>query len=582
MLPAEYIERAMDLVKDSGDKYCSIHDSLSGLNERLNEGRFHLAVLGQFKRGKSTLLNALLGEELLPGAILPVTAIPTFIYSGAEHRVHVTFNDNTETDFSSGDVSEINRYLDEHVSEEKNPENTRGIKNVELYTPAPVLRNGLVLIDTPGIGSTHRHNTEVTMNFLEECDAALFVFSPDPPVTEAELDFLKQVRTRVKKIIFVLNKADLLSEEEIVKISGFIKSVLYEKSGVDLSEDIFTLSAKSGLNAAKTGDNDKWNLSGMDRLRTYLSGFLVKEKGEVLLKAVSLKAVNILSEFSMRLHLEARALELPVDDLKRRAELFRKKIEEAMTRREETGDILKGDRKRLLDILDVQSKKLHERTTLYLNEILDKNIKSGSKLSENRIREEFALSIPPFFEHELKEVSKYFSDAVSERMTVHEKRAADLIDEVKSAAADIFEIPYERSDEKIVLIENRKPYWVKHNWSASFIPVPDDLVDALLPRKMLIKKITRNMQRLAKDLATGNVENLSWVTLQNLDDTFRKFTGEFDNKLKAAIEATEGALLEAMKRSNEQETGSAAELDDLKKRIESVTELTSGLKRHSL
>jgi seryl-tRNA synthetase len=114
------------------------------------------------------------------------------------------------------------------------------------------------------------------------------------------------------------------------------------------------------------------------------------------------------------------------------------------------------------------------------------------------------------------------------------------------------------------------------------IPVPDDLIDALLPRKMLIKKITKNMHRLAKDLATGNVENLSWVTLQNLDDTFRKFTSEFDNKLKGAIEATEGALLEAMKRSEEHETGSAVELENLKKRIESVTELISGLKRHSL
>jgi seryl-tRNA synthetase len=98
---------------------------------------------------------------------------------------------------------------------------------------------------------------------------------------------------------------------------------------------------------------------------------------------------------------------------------------------------------------------------------------------------------------------------------------------------------------------------------------------------MLIKKITNNMHRLAKDLATGNVENLSWVTLQNLDDTFRKFTSEFDARLKAAIEATEGALLEAMKRSEEQESGSAAELEDLKKRIESVTCLISGLKGRS-
>ncbi len=198
--------------------------------------------------------------------------------------MHITFNDNTETEFSSDSVAEINRYLDEHVSEEKNPENARGIKNVELYTPSPVLRNGLVLIDTPGIGSTHRHNTEVTMNFLEECDAALFVFSPDPPVTEAEIEFLKQVNPRVKKIIFVLNKADLISEDELNTISSFIAGVLHEKSGVDSVERIFRLSAKKGLTAAKSGDRDVWKMSGMEELNSYISRFLVKEKDEVLLK----------------------------------------------------------------------------------------------------------------------------------------------------------------------------------------------------------------------------------------------------------------------------------------------------------
>jgi hypothetical protein len=136
-----------------------------------------------------------------------------------------------------------------------------------------------------------------------------------------------------------------------------------------------------------------------------------------------------------------------VDDLKSRADIFRKKIEEAMGRREETGDILKGDRKRLLDILDEQSKELHDKTTCYLNEILDKNIKSGGKLSENLIREEFALSIRPFFEHELKEVSKYFSEAVSGGWRF--MREGSRLHDESSPRRCIFEIPYDRSDEKL-------------------------------------------------------------------------------------------------------------------------------------
>ena len=76
------LDRVVKFVKYLGVEFSSEHNKLISLQERLSEGRFHLAVLGQFKRGKSTLLNALLGESLLPTSVVPLTAIPTFIRSG--------------------------------------------------------------------------------------------------------------------------------------------------------------------------------------------------------------------------------------------------------------------------------------------------------------------------------------------------------------------------------------------------------------------------------------------------------------------------------------------------------------------
>ncbi|MEM2124060.1 MAG: dynamin family protein, partial [Methanolinea sp.] len=132
--------------------------ALSHLVERLAAGRFQHAVLPQFKRGKSTLLNAMLGEDILPSSVIPLTAIPTFIRHGEERAVHVHFEGSGEEKvIPCTSPGEMNRVLLGYVSEEANPRNRLGIATVEITHPAPILRD-VVLVDTPGIGSTHRHN----------------------------------------------------------------------------------------------------------------------------------------------------------------------------------------------------------------------------------------------------------------------------------------------------------------------------------------------------------------------------------------------------------------------------------------
>ena len=104
-----------------------------------------------------------------------------------------------------------------------------------------ILSKGIVLIDTPGIGSTFRHNTEVTLNFLPQCDAALFLVSADPPITEVEVEFLKHLKTKVSLIFFILNKIDYLDEEERQKVLNFFKQVLKEQAGYESDPIIFSV-----------------------------------------------------------------------------------------------------------------------------------------------------------------------------------------------------------------------------------------------------------------------------------------------------------------------------------------------------
>src|SRR4030066_1352157 len=128
-------------------------NGLSELKDRLFEGRFHLAVLGQFKRGKSTLLNALLGEAVLPTAVIPLTAIPTFIQASQKLSARVLFEDEkSPAEFMTSDSNELVDFLSKYVAETNNPANQLNVQQVEVFHTAKILCHGVVLIDTPGIG----------------------------------------------------------------------------------------------------------------------------------------------------------------------------------------------------------------------------------------------------------------------------------------------------------------------------------------------------------------------------------------------------------------------------------------------
>ena len=123
------------------------------LRERLYERELIISVIGQFKRGKSSLINALLGEELLPVGIIPLTTTVTEIRRGDGFRAVVRFSDDSE--------QETNREnLPDYISEQKNPGNQKNVAEVKLWTKHISFGAGITLVDTPGVGSIHQHNTQ--------------------------------------------------------------------------------------------------------------------------------------------------------------------------------------------------------------------------------------------------------------------------------------------------------------------------------------------------------------------------------------------------------------------------------------
>jgi ribosome biogenesis GTPase A len=141
-------------VAEPSPSQAKILERLSSLRERLATERFQLAVLGQFKRGKSTVLNALLGQSVLPIGVVPVTAIPTFLESGTALRIRVTYVSGEAEQFEPKGTEALREKLTTFVTEEANPRNVLNVTRVDVFLPAQLLERGVVLIDTPGVGST--------------------------------------------------------------------------------------------------------------------------------------------------------------------------------------------------------------------------------------------------------------------------------------------------------------------------------------------------------------------------------------------------------------------------------------------
>ncbi|HEX7603094.1 MAG TPA: dynamin family protein [Polyangiaceae bacterium] len=216
---------------------------------RVAEGRFYVACVGQFKRGKSTLLNALVGRALLPVGVLPVTSVPTVLRFGERPRARIRFREGAWRDIHVD-------LLSAYVAEENNSENRMGVEAVEVFVPSPLLSTGLCLVDTPGIGSILDGNTAATRAFVPHVDAAIVVLGAEPPISREEMALVEEIAAHVESLLFVLNKADRLPPGESADAARFAEVALAKRLGTRASPLLF-VSATEALALGPTRDWEK-------------------------------------------------------------------------------------------------------------------------------------------------------------------------------------------------------------------------------------------------------------------------------------------------------------------------------------
>lgn len=366
------MRRLAELAADFGAEQIASAARLTA--DRVSAGLFYVACVGQFKRGKSTLLNALMGDAVLPTGVLPVTTAPTIIRYGDTFSGHVRL----DADWIDIPLSA----LPDYVSEEKNPQNLKRVTRVEIFAPNALLKAGMCLVDTPGLGSVFEGNTATTHAFVPHIDGAIVVIGADPPLSGEELHLVQIVDQQVDNLLFVLNKADRVSEAERSAAATFAKNVLERHLKREI-ETIFVVSALDVLE--RRGPGRDWSL-----LVRALED-LVNHSGRALVRAAAERGIRRTShQLRSVVKAERQALLRPVEESERRISSLRAVLEQAERAREDLGVLLLAEQQRL-------SATLSGRRSAFLGQVTPE----ASKELRERVRATVRLRTGPAYRREV-------------------------------------------------------------------------------------------------------------------------------------------------------------------------------------
>ena len=318
---------------------------LQQLVTRVEEGRFFVACVGQFKRGKSTLLDAFVGEQILPTGVVPVTAVPTVLRYGNPRTARVL----VDSGWRVIDPEDLAQY----VSEELNPENSRQDAGVEVFLPSPLLAGGMCLVDTPGIGSVFSGNTETTKQFIPQIDAAILVIGADPPISGEELALIQAVAANVDEVLIVLNKVDRVSSADRQHASDFAAKILDGCLQKPVGQ-IYEVSALNRLNNA--ADADDWNLL-LEALQ-----LLAVNAGKAMTRSAAERGIRRFSASLQRsINERRRALTEPIANSRQRIVALQQTVSQAEQSLRDLGALFSAEQMRLSLTLQLRRKEFLKR-----------------------------------------------------------------------------------------------------------------------------------------------------------------------------------------------------------------------------
>ena len=430
----------------------SAGDNLSKLGMKVNNDTFKIQVIGTFKNGKSTFINSLLGEDVLPAYALPCTAVINEVKYGPDKKAVLCFRnplpEKLPASISDKALQHMRAHnmqnippltipytdIEEYVTIPMGMDVTEMLlespyEKVELFWPLPMLKQGVEIIDSPGLNEAETR-TRVTMDYLSKADAILFVLNATALCGMAEMDFIENTlnASGFNDLFFVVNRFDCIPERE----RGRLKQFAHLKVDTYTTNDLFFVSAQQALDGELDNDKSLYNESGMADFTVRLTDYLTKDKGKIKLSQPARELKRILNNEALFKVIPAQRsmLDSSLSELKTRYEKAKPQL-----------DILKSKKEQIVTKINLKI----EQSKHEFRKALNQNTLSLTTMIPNWVNEYLPKhEIGGFFtpnkkdiDAVVKEIYAYVQSKVEEQQSTWKKEV--LIPLSQERAQYIFE-----------------------------------------------------------------------------------------------------------------------------------------------
>ena len=281
---------------------------LEKVRNRLRDPAVRILVVGEFKQGKSSLINSLLNARVCPVDDDIATSAPTMVRYGEEPSASVLYQ-STDPDADSTDLLRQQIPIDDvrfYATEGANPDNERRVHSVEIQLSRPLLAEGVVLIDTPGVGGLRSAHGKIAVGVLPLADVVLFVSDASQEFSEPELAFLEQARDACPNVVYVQTKIDLFPEWRFIRSTN---EAHLARRGV--SAVVHSVSSKLRVHALESADRELNRESGFPELIQTLRGDVLDAAGKVIRDRTGRELLDVTDRLAEQLNAQRLALTDP-------------------------------------------------------------------------------------------------------------------------------------------------------------------------------------------------------------------------------------------------------------------------------
>ncbi|AEM72872.1 dynamin family protein [Caldicellulosiruptor acetigenus] len=504
----------------------SIKRLASSIEEKIEKDAFYLVVLGQLKRGKSTLINYMLGTNLLPTGVLPLTSSITKIYYSPEIKIDVIFYNGVKKEIP---VDELELYC----TEKGNPKNQKGVDTIEIGYPFDFLNKDVVIVDTPGIGSIYQHNTDVTYEFVDKADAVIFVLSVDPPITEVEKRFLLKIAESVDKIFFVINKCDLINRNELEEIVSFTKSVIRDITKKE-NINIFPLSAKMALEGKVLNNREVIRKSGIEIFEEELKRFLREEKEKVQVLS-NLKSLDSFLEVCKTfLESDMKLKVMPLKQLEENIKMFDEFLDKINLNKIEIYKLFRVEMNDILTSFDEQMEKIKKELVMSITKKIKDYYPSVARFKRLKQKEYFERyleeAIVQEFEFQKRGLEKYVEGQFAILLSRYCEKINELIKSIKDTAKELFsiEIGYYEGLQRFVA---QSKFTYKIGYEVGALEIDPVYFTYLLPKKLAQKIILKRVLDRVEIDVDRNIGRIRYDLLRRMEESFETFKTDMEDKI---------------------------------------------------